>query len=224
MFLDVKVIILVNSKIVSASSAKHPDDRIKWIDSMPNDRRSLEELKEIHVCVSHFNCDWVTVQGGGKRPIDPPSIFPGVPKSSTKQTVPRTRTTKSTSADTRIAKQKHVEDTKDKINSFASFSIEIKKRYKQYSIVQEESDLYLSLTDRIGQHVVHFFHFRKVSSSFGFLHLVNVEKYGFKVNKTLLPLQKNGLLSRWSQLEKIISLTNTFEPANEDILLGLLIR
>ena len=52
-----------------------------------------------------------------------------------------------------------------------------------------------------------------------FLYLVNVEKYGFKLNKTTFSLQKNSLLSKWSQLEEIISITTTFEPSNEDILL-----
>ena len=111
------------TKTVSASSAKHPEDRIKWIEAMPNERQSIEQLKEIHVCVFHFDCDWITVQGGGKRPTQPPSSFPGVPKSSMKQTVSKTRTTKTTSAKTRAAKQKQIEDTNNKIQSFASFLI-----------------------------------------------------------------------------------------------------
>ena len=63
------------TKTVSASVTKYPEDIIKWIEAMPNQRQSLEKIKEIHVCVSHFNCDWLTVQGGGKRPSYAPSFF-----------------------------------------------------------------------------------------------------------------------------------------------------
>ena len=116
-------------------------------------------------------------------------------------------------------KQKKVNEANDKIVDFSTFAIEIKRRYKQYPVVLEEDDMYLSLTDRIGQHVVNFLHFRKVSSSFGFLYLVNIEKFGFKINKSQLSFHKNSLLSRWSQLDEIVTFMNIFEPSNEDILL-----
>ena len=32
------------SKTVSASITKYPEDRIKWIEAMPNQRQSLEKL------------------------------------------------------------------------------------------------------------------------------------------------------------------------------------
>ena len=106
-----------------------------------------------------------------------------------------------------------------RLSIFLPFFIEVKRRYKEYSVVQEGDGLYLSLTNRIGQHVVNFLHFRKVPSFFGFLYLVNIEKLGFKINKSQLFLQKNSLLSRWSQLDKIVTFMNTFEPNNENILL-----
>ena len=55
-------------------------ERDRWIDAMPNERSSLLQLKQIYDCVHHFDCEWVKVKGG-KRSSQPPSIFPGVPKS-----------------------------------------------------------------------------------------------------------------------------------------------
>ena len=40
--------------------------------------------KEIWVCATHFEGEWITIQGG-RRPLNPPSIFPGVPKSCTQE-------------------------------------------------------------------------------------------------------------------------------------------
>ncbi|KAI6660149.1 hypothetical protein LOD99_10541 [Oopsacas minuta] len=60
------------------------DERDGWIDAMPNERSSLLQLSQIYACYHHFDCEWVTVKGG-KRPSQPPSIFPGVPKSCLKQ-------------------------------------------------------------------------------------------------------------------------------------------
>ena len=50
----------------------------KWIAAIPNDRGQLEKLAAIHLCKHHFDCGWYTVQGGGERPTQPPSIFSGV--------------------------------------------------------------------------------------------------------------------------------------------------
>ena len=51
-----------------------------WIDSMPNDRSTQGNQIEIWICASHFDCQWITVEGG-KRPPNPPTLFHGVPKS-----------------------------------------------------------------------------------------------------------------------------------------------
>ena len=53
------------SPIVSASKTKYPEDRLRWIAAMPNERSELEEREEIRVCKSHFDCEWYSVQGGG---------------------------------------------------------------------------------------------------------------------------------------------------------------
>ena len=45
---------------------------------------------------THFNCEWVLVKGG-KRPKEPPSKFPGVPKLVLKQVTSIPRPTSSTS-------------------------------------------------------------------------------------------------------------------------------
>ena len=61
-------------------------ERNRWIDAVPNERSSLLKLKKIFACERHFDCEWVSAKGGrGKRPSQPPSIFPGVQKSCLKQ-------------------------------------------------------------------------------------------------------------------------------------------
>lgn len=206
------------TRTVSASEDDYPEDRQRWIAAMPNERRSLDKLKHINVCVHHFDCEWVTVQGGGKRPTLPPSIFPGVPKSCVKQTSTTPRTTKSATADARSEKQVRDDDFHDKIKDFQTFSNEIQKRYEQYTVYKEEDDLYLSMTDNIGKKVLQFIHFKQVKSHFGFLFLERVEKIGIEVPKKMFPLQKNSLLSRWTQVNELISAINSHEADSADLL------
>jgi hypothetical protein len=56
------------------SFPKDETTRSKWIAAMPNDAESLIKKAEIWVCVTHFEGEWVTIQGG-RRPVNPPSIF-----------------------------------------------------------------------------------------------------------------------------------------------------
>ena len=84
---------------------KFPDDepeRSAWIAAMPNNREQLLKKKEIWVCHTHFEGPWKTV---GKRPVNAPSIFPGVLKSCVKQVQSKRRSTSCTSADARQKEQ-----------------------------------------------------------------------------------------------------------------------
>ena len=86
---------------------KFPDDepeRSAWIAAMPNNREQLLKKKEIWVYHTHFEGPWKTVQGG-KRPVNAPSIFPGVPKSCVKQVQSKRRSTSCTNADARQKEQ-----------------------------------------------------------------------------------------------------------------------
>ena len=74
------------------SLPKDPEERERWILAMPNEKESLRRLKEIHICETHFNCEWVSVKGG-KQPKEPPSVFPGIPKSALKQVTSAPRPT-----------------------------------------------------------------------------------------------------------------------------------
>ena len=62
----------------------HLEERDRWINAIPNDRASLLKFAEINACITYFNCEWVSTRGG-KTPVYPPSIFPGVPQSCMKQ-------------------------------------------------------------------------------------------------------------------------------------------
>ena len=77
---------------------KDPEERQRWIDAMPNDPETLKGRKEIWICMSHFKCDFVKIQGG-KRPSNPPSFFPVVAKSCFKQTSSIPRQTQFATAD-----------------------------------------------------------------------------------------------------------------------------
>ena len=68
----------------SAPFPKDKEERSRWIDATPNDRSRLLKRREIYACLHHFDCDWVKMRGG-KRPSEPPSIFPGVAPSCLKQ-------------------------------------------------------------------------------------------------------------------------------------------
>ena len=66
---------------VSASRLKYLKDPRRWIDTTPNNHESLGKLKEIHICYDHFDCNHITLHGGGNRQTQSPSIFCGIPNS-----------------------------------------------------------------------------------------------------------------------------------------------
>ena len=93
------------TKTVSFPSEK--ETRQKWRAAMPNDPASL--LEEIWVCVTHFEGEWATARGG-RRPINPPSIFPGIPKSCLKQVQNKQRPTRCGSAEMRRKSEEATND------------------------------------------------------------------------------------------------------------------
>ena len=92
----------------------------------------------------------------------------------------------------------------------------MRKRYKYFTTHQDDIDLTLSLTDKKGRRVKQFLHFKRVASSFGFLFLERTEKDGIEIPKRIFNLQENSLISKWSQINVIISVINSYEPSNED--------
>ncbi len=61
-------------------------------------------------------------------------------------------------------------------------------------------------------------HFKSVTSNFGFLSVERAERNGINVSKQLFPLQKNSLVSRWTQVDEILRVVTCFEPSNDDLL------
>ena len=91
------------SKLIS-----FPNDvnkRKKWINALANERSSFASKKEIWICASNFNCDWITIREG-KRPSQPSPIFPEVPKFCLKQVHESQRTTQNSTAEVRQQKQR----------------------------------------------------------------------------------------------------------------------
>ena len=199
----------------TVSFPKDPHERERWILAMPNDPKSLRSLSEIHICASHFDCEWISSKGGW-RPSQPPSVFPSVPKSCFKQVSLQPRPTSTSSSDARELNSHLNAESLDKIKGFESFCAGIQTRYPLFKVYREEDNFYISQTDKIGQKVVLFMHFKYVESCFGFLFLNVVEKYGIEVSKKLFPLQKNSLISRWSQIKSIINIIDQHEFESSD--------
>ena len=67
------------------SKEKQDDERKRWIKSIPYLTETvLDKLKtDPVVCIKHWPKDFAKVKAvnGKERPLDPPSIFEGVPKS-----------------------------------------------------------------------------------------------------------------------------------------------
>ena len=105
------------------------ETRSKWITALPNDSRTLVGRKEIWICVTHFEGEWVTMRGGKRPLINPPSssIFPGVTKSCLKQVQYKERQTMCSSAETRRKSQDKANEQKDKIKDFREFGEQMKK-------------------------------------------------------------------------------------------------
>ena len=198
------------------SFPKDPEERERWILAMPNEKESLRHLKEIYICETHFNCEWVSVKGG-KRPKEPPSRFPGIPKSVLKQVTSAPRPTSSTS-ESSAKKVQAANEAVDKIQDFDHFCAKISSYFPGFNVIKDQKNLYLSRTDATGQTGKQFFHFQQVSSPFGFLFLNRIDKDGIEVSKRLFPLQKNSLLSKWSQMRYITDQVNAYEYTSQEIL------
>ena len=119
MFLDVE------ETIEGSHIPPDPDIRRRWLDSMPNYRASLENLKEIWVCRKHFDCEFVKARGGS-RPTHSPTLFDGIPSSCLKQTKPKLRNTKLSSAEKRRENQDMLESKRDIINYHDSFQRDVR--------------------------------------------------------------------------------------------------
>ena len=199
-----------------SSVVKFPNDeqeRQAWICAMPNTSESLQNRSQLWICASHFNCDWIKVQGG-KRPVGPPTVFKDVPKSCLKQGKFSPRVTKTVTAEARLKRQTEVENERDKIPNYDIFVREIGKHFPGFHIMIDDHELTMSLTDKKGRAVHKFLHFKEVRSPFGCIQLVIAEKNGFEVPKNILKLQKNNLVSKWSQIEDIEKIMDGHEPSS----------
>ena len=97
-------------------------EKERWMMAMPNVIKSLRGLKQNYVYEKHFRdgCEWKTVRGG-RRPMEPPSVFSEVANSSLKQVIPVRRATTRSSADERAAKVKKAVEANDTIKDFDDF-------------------------------------------------------------------------------------------------------
>lgn len=187
------------------------ESKRQWIAAMSNMPGTLNSREKIWICVTHFEGEWKSVQGG-RKPINPPSIFPGVPKSCLKQTINKPRTTKKTTADTR----RKSSEVNDKIKTFEEFCTNIKKKYKQYSFVMREREISMFQTDLFGRKVVFFMQFSEVTSPCGFLKLVVAESNGIEVSKQELGVARNSLIQKWTDLADVIKKLREYKLTDHD--------
>ena len=155
-----------------------------WITALPNEPKTLLQRKELWICAKHFSCEWKKTQGG-KRPSEPPSIFEGIPKSCMKQTKNTPRTTSATTSESRRQREEQLNNKLDQIKDFKHFVDNASNYAESFNFVKSERKLSMFLTDTLGKTVVQFFLLREFSSPFGFLQLVEAQKYGMVVPKNI---------------------------------------
>jgi len=197
---------------------RSPTDEVeydRWIKAMPNTGRSIIGRRELFVCAKHFDCEWVVCRGG-RRPVAPPSVFHGIPKSCLKQTQPKKRTTSLTSSHARQQHDAKRRKMDDNMNNFDSFVDQLPKRYPKYIVKKNKDEVYMTLLNERGSQVTEFLWFTKIESPFGFLHLVTVEKDGCEISKNTFLLSKNSRIHTWSQLSDIFTVINNHSPSNCD--------
>ena len=121
-------------------------DYERWVMAMPNARNNLTAKSTIYICATHFEGEWKSIKGG-TRPVNPPSIFPGVSKSCFKQVLSKPRITAATALH-REMKQKEVKAEMDKIKSFENFVKNIHSHVsKQFQCKRHDKDFTISTTD-----------------------------------------------------------------------------
>ena len=108
-------------------------ERNRWIEAMQNNPGSLKDRREIFVCASHFECEWVTVKGG-KRPLDLQTYFKGIAKSCKKQSLTYPRLTKKATSEVRNQLQEEYLKKLDNIVSFSTFTEGVEERYTSFSV------------------------------------------------------------------------------------------
>jgi hypothetical protein len=190
-------------------------ERDRWIKAMPNDGSSLTGRRDLYECASHFDCEWV-VSRGGRRPTDPPSIFPGVAKSCLKQSQPKKRTTLLTSSAARQREEIQRQMQENNMTNFETFIQQLPKRYPHFIINNDGDEVYMTLLNDTASKVIQFLWFRKVESPFGFLYVVRVEKDSYEIPKHNFTLNKNSRLNTWSQLSDIFDVINKHAADNFD--------
>ena len=192
------------------------DEREAWINALPNRKGTVTNRKDLFICASHFNCAWQTCRGG-KRPVGPPTVFVGIPKSCIKQSIamPRNRNALS---QTREQRSNQLKKERDTIGNFKVFEQEIGKRFPQFSIRRHANNVNMFIADESGRNIQQFLSFCEVQSPFGFLFLVRAEKNGYVIPKSNFTLQKNSLVSKWSQIDEIIAVVQSHLPSDADYL------
>ena len=190
-------------------------ERDRWIKAMPNAGSSLTGRRDLYVCASHFDCEWV-VSRGGRRPSAPPSVFPGIAKSCLKQSQPPKRMTLLTSSATRQQQDKKLQIQENNMKNFKTFLHQLPKRYPHWNIKNDRDDVYMSMLNDTASKVSQFLWFRRVESPFGFLYLVRVEKNGYEIPKHHFSLNKNSRLNTWSQLSDVLNVISQHAANNED--------
>ena len=159
------------------------------------DRASLVVV--ICMYVHHILTEWV-VSRGGRRPTDPPSIFPGVAKSCLKQSQPKKGTTLLTSSAARQREEIQRQMQENNMTNFETFIQQLPKRYPHFIINNDGDEVYMTLLNDTASKVIQFLWFRKVESPVGFLYVVRVEKDSYEIPKHNFTLNKNSRLNTWS--------------------------
>ena len=102
----------VEDKIPVYSFPTDPTEKAEWVRAMPDDLNVESVTKHMGLCAIHFPNAKMRKIGNNSRPIDPPSYFPGAPRSSWGPSPFKKRCTLSAAAETRRP------DPGEELNSF----------------------------------------------------------------------------------------------------------
>ena len=194
------------------------EEKKRWIDSIPLiDRERVSKLKEPVLCMKHWPVGFPTTTVNGKpRPINPPSVFEGVPLSQIPTPPPKPRTTTKATYDSRTRIEDEIDRflAEDRINweticSLGSHINRFEIPMTSYSVSGTQwlqSNEFISGIPRFSINI---------SQDFSY----NAFHMGIKCTITTLARNRMYKLNTWSRIEEAVRfLQNKEESRQEKVL------
>ena len=204
-----------NEKIPVYRFPKDEFERERWIDVIGRINANLVVKSDTVVCRLHWPVGFKTKESYGKeRPVDPPSVFTGIPRSIIPQVPSSRRSTSKTSCHERNTQSDQLVDFNrlDAITSFSTLCDTLLHKKRTFNVrmtafVDSETLFIQSLVFRNG--VPNFL--IKISPS------LKYETFHLGVKCSVSSLSKNRItkLDKWSKLEEALRFLNSRDLDNK---------